>query len=569
MWLINARTLHLEDFYVKHTPPYAILSHTWGSKETSFAQLTSHAENGNKIDDDKIIQTCRLALEHGLEYAWVDTCCIDKRSSAELSEAINSMYRWYQQADICFVYLEDLPSDEAIEEGLGKCRWPTRGWTLQELIAPSNVKFYDSEWRLQGHKSDLQAPLARWTNLPGDLLLGRTPLEYYAVASRMSWASRRNTTRIEDVAYSLLGVFDVNMPLLYGEGEKAFQRLQEEIIKKKSDLSILGWAEEQDEKHELSAFPLTKLFARSPAAFRGIDNGLKEEISESTELSITQRGLIIINDEFPIMVNQCYVKESAGRRQIALEVRSARKGDRDALEWVYTPPLRIPLRQTTSSTFARSSNRVLPDKYIPGEQMHLSRFCLTLHPTESTVEHARKTRRRGIHVPEVVLPGHHVREVCPKSTWDVEDNIFLPARYKYMLSNVVAVMLEDTDRRDGVGFIVLIDRRLGSGVASCKICRYDFSDEDCGHETLAKLLFYNHNTESSPSWDDLETKVPEVSRMKHTIQVRKVDVVDNLTKNYSLHADVRYSTRASKVDLFGKEEDVSSLIIRKHFASYS
>jgi hypothetical protein len=160
---------------------------------------------------------------------------IDKRSCAELTEAINSMYKWYQNAQKCYVYLYDVPKKPWEDSD-----WFTRGWTLQELIAPSHLVFYDSNWTRLGTKEDLKSDISRLTGIPESVLLGLTPM-LVPVADKMSWASRRRTTRTEDMAYCLMGIFDVNMPLLYGEGPKAFKRLQEEIIRQNNTHTIFAW----------------------------------------------------------------------------------------------------------------------------------------------------------------------------------------------------------------------------------------------------------------------------------------------------------------------------------------
>ncbi|KAK2767968.1 het domain-containing protein [Colletotrichum kahawae] len=197
----------------------------------------------------KIRETCRLAARDGIKYAWVDTCCIDKSNSAELSEAINSMYSWYQRAKVCFAYLSDLCLSSSAPKStlapdlislLRGCRWFSRGWTLQELIAPASVLFYEKNWGLVGNKKDWDAMLSDVTGISPDTMAYYDPASY-SIAERMSWAATRETTREEDKAYSLLGIFDVNMPMLYGEGAKAFRRLQEEIIRTGYDVSIFAW----------------------------------------------------------------------------------------------------------------------------------------------------------------------------------------------------------------------------------------------------------------------------------------------------------------------------------------
>jgi hypothetical protein len=246
MWLIDTTTIVLKRADEKDilSTPYAILSHTWGEDEVTFEDMMEGHEKGKK-GYIKIVNTCRLAKERGIAYAWVDTCCVDKRSSAELAEAINSMFNWYKLSEVCFAHLEDLdihrgPQDDELD-GLSSCRWFTRGWTLQELIASRNLEFYDSKWNYRGTKAKLRSKISYITGIDVAVLENNAILETIPVAKRMSWAANRETTRIEDLAYCLLGIFGVHMPMLYGEGTKAFGRLQEEIIKETTDLSIFAW----------------------------------------------------------------------------------------------------------------------------------------------------------------------------------------------------------------------------------------------------------------------------------------------------------------------------------------
>ncbi|KAK1687671.1 heterokaryon incompatibility protein-domain-containing protein, partial [Colletotrichum godetiae] len=246
--LIDTETLQLKPFASSHAPAYAILSHTWiEDEEVSFQELRQIGEAPDhkalrKSGYEKIIATCREAKANGIDYAWIDTCCIDKTSSAELGEAINSMFRWYRDARVCYAFLSDWPAagdgGDSTDDALKDCRWFTRGWCLQELIAPKVLRFYDEKWIFRGHRSDFREAISRITRVDADVLGDCTLLESKPVARRMSWASKRTTTRIEDVAYCLIGIFDVNMPMLYGEGDRAFLRLQEEIIRRSNDISI-------------------------------------------------------------------------------------------------------------------------------------------------------------------------------------------------------------------------------------------------------------------------------------------------------------------------------------------
>ncbi|KAF1996314.1 hypothetical protein P154DRAFT_386480, partial [Amniculicola lignicola CBS 123094] len=170
--------------------------------------------------------------------------CIDKRSSAELQEAINSMYRWYQLSEICLVHLAGVfhsnATKNSFEELLSASKWKTRGWALQELIAPRQMIFYDDGWEeLATKRSGLQA-LSAVTGVP-QIVLETRDLSICSVAQKMSWAAGRSTTRVEDRAYSLMGLFDIHLPMLYGEGKKSFDRLQEEIMKVTGDDTLFAW----------------------------------------------------------------------------------------------------------------------------------------------------------------------------------------------------------------------------------------------------------------------------------------------------------------------------------------
>jgi len=263
MRLLNTKTLELKEFIEKPLQGYAILSHTWGEDEVVlYEDMKCRNDIKKKRGYRKIVKCCELALAAGYDWVWIDTCCIDKGSSAELSEAINSMFDWYKSSDICYVYLEDVDivgASDLTYQYFSRCRWVTRGWTLQELIAPEAMVFYSADWQACGTRQYHASTLERVTGVSASLLDGSwqqekfalvsSPLSKFSIAQRMSWAARRRTTRAEDVAYCLLGIFDVNIPLLYGEGEaKAFWRLQEEIMKKSSDHSLLSWKGEPSER---------------------------------------------------------------------------------------------------------------------------------------------------------------------------------------------------------------------------------------------------------------------------------------------------------------------------------
>ncbi|KAH0562469.1 hypothetical protein GP486_002843 [Trichoglossum hirsutum] len=226
-----------EDLFDDDIPQYAILSHTWGvdAEEVTFEDLTK-GTGKNKAGYQKIRFCGEQAARDDLQYFWVDTCCIDKSSNTELHDAINSMFRWFRNATKCYVYLSDV-SGPAFnsnnkfkqlpwESAFRKSRWFTRGWTLQELIAPESVEFFSGDWEKLGNKKSLEQHIHEISKIPIEALQG-TALSEFSVAERMSWAETRVTKRKEDKAYSLLGIFDISMALIYGEGEQnALRRLQ-------------------------------------------------------------------------------------------------------------------------------------------------------------------------------------------------------------------------------------------------------------------------------------------------------------------------------------------------------
>ena len=215
---------NLTDDLINNIPPYAILSHTWGEdhEEVSFNELMKGPRK-TKAGYKKLCFCAERATLDSLQHIWVDTCCIDKSNNTELSEAINSMFRWYRNAAKCYVYLPDVSTydlDQAElqprETAFRRSRWFTRGWTLQELISPSSVEFFCSKGIRLGDKKSLERQLHEITGIAIPALQG-TPLSEFSVEERMSWAEKRKTKREEDKAYSLLGLFNIHMPLIYGE----------------------------------------------------------------------------------------------------------------------------------------------------------------------------------------------------------------------------------------------------------------------------------------------------------------------------------------------------------------
>ncbi|TBU53873.1 hypothetical protein BD310DRAFT_887129 [Dichomitus squalens] len=290
MWLLSTKRAELHFFNGPEQVPggYAVLSHVWDQNEQSFQELRALQErcqghkNPRDLASEKVRQCCWIAEIHGYKWIWNDTCCIDKTSSAELSEAINSMFRYYSLAKICYAYLRDVPASpdpNQFQSDFCRSKWHTRGWTLQELLASKFVIFLTRYWQPFGSKLELAHLLEIATGIPYSVLTLQRGLGDVSIAQRMSWMAKRSTTRAEDAAYCLLGVFGIALPTLYGEGgNQAFQRLQEEIMRRYPDTSLFAWGSEWGNEpiyevnlsHEHDTDDMY-LFARSPNAFRDCD----------------------------------------------------------------------------------------------------------------------------------------------------------------------------------------------------------------------------------------------------------------------------------------------------------
>ena len=311
MRLLNTSTLQFKEFYDSRIPPYAILSHRWGDEEVTYKEWRKGtAPDG--AGTAKIRNFCRLAAERKLQWCWIDTCCIDKRSSAELTEAINSMWKWYENAKICMVHLSDVTLsheeqrslrvhgfDEVPwkEEKLRASSWFTRGWTLQELLAPTSVIFYYADWEMIAPLSEIIDQVSQISKIDKRLLEWVNPawgpsserhahrIRNLPVAERLSWMAARSTTREEDMSYCLLGLFNVNMPLLYGEGGvKAFKRLQIEIMSASDDESLFAWWDDD--------LTYTGMLAPTPRYFAQSADVLCWRTDRSP-YALTQKGLMI------------------------------------------------------------------------------------------------------------------------------------------------------------------------------------------------------------------------------------------------------------------------------------
>jgi hypothetical protein len=239
--------------------PYAILSHTWGAdhEEVTYKDLLEGTGKG-KRGYDKLTFCKEQATKDGLRHFWIDTCCINKSSEPELSEAIRSMFKWYLSASKCYVYLSDVSSTGCVQDSVAfpDSRWFTRGWTLQELLAPNYVQFFSKEGVLLGDKHSRVEEISEITNIPTEALT-RLSLSEYSIEERMGWARGRKTTREEDQVYSLLGIFEIHIPIMYGEGEDHARKRMKRAIEESSEGPVDSSnskliAEEMDRRKKLS-----------------------------------------------------------------------------------------------------------------------------------------------------------------------------------------------------------------------------------------------------------------------------------------------------------------------------
>ena len=322
MWLLSTNRVKLHFFPSPEVVPggYAILSHVWDAQENTFQDIEAlHAEpiktskwfsrplkRRNTVArpvGSKIRESCSIAKRQGWKWIWIDTCCIDKTSNAELSEAVNSMYRYYSLSGACYAFLSDVPMlDVSGEESgtsirtsiFGRSRWHTRGWTLMELLSPRRLIFVSSTWKVLGDRHTLAPILSSITGIAQSVLRLEEDFSTVSIADRMSWAARRDTTRPEDEAYCLMGLFGVNMPTIYGEGaRRAFYRLQEEIMKTSADPSLFAWGPSGEFNYNFfrtrSSYDYQYLLAPSPQYF-SLTKG-------SVELSVSIVSFIAARDE--------------------------------------------------------------------------------------------------------------------------------------------------------------------------------------------------------------------------------------------------------------------------------
>lgn len=488
MWLLDTLTERLApaQFYEPNLPEYAILSHTWGDEEVSFQNMANTGDFQKKRGWRKIHKTCAFARASRIKYAWVDTCCIDKTSSAELSEAINSMFHWYSKAKICYVYLEDFspPLAMTTEPWLKECRWFTRGWTLQELIAPKNVIFYNKNWAYFGTKDQLCPHLSRITGIPARLLQDPNTLGEFSAAAKMSWAANRTTTRIEDMAYCLLGLFDINMPLLYGERGKAFIRLQEEIVRNGIDSTLLAW--EPATGQEGSAVSLNP-FAPSPASF------LRTGDVEQGDMFLTGWSAIPGGLQLATYV---WTVPSPGTR---LAKHYCYIGTRTNPKDKINSEVCIVLKMVGPDLYVRSAENICTPPEDDGTCYMKSGRGFTIAKTKAL--HASPS-----HYTITLSAGLIVRRAVPAGHWDENQRML----YTPVTSNtnvlLVRAKIAGADPEDL--FVLIHEQRASRDLQLFLFSKADYPGP------AGKVMGQVHST--GISWENLLDEIPEVKDMSNT-----------------------------------------------------
>lgn len=443
---VDGGQLSLVEFTGTHIPRYAILSHTWGhdSEEVTYNDII-HNTGHDKIGYRKISFCGIQALKDGLQYFWVDTCCIDKRSSAELTESINSMFQWYERAAVCYVTLEDLDPGCVLARELEHCRWFERGWTLQELLAPKHVQFYDNTWSYIGNRVSLLGLISQITGIATEFI-GSDTLVSASVATKMSWASQRETTRIEDRAYSLLGIFDVNMPLIYGEGTKAFRRLQEEVIKRNNDLTIFAWEREVE-----FGPPLISPIATSPRLFMQ-SSDISQYTADFAEFSITNKGLLLSND-IPLRSINTVTHDDCSVIMYLVYLGLGRR----SIIGIY-------LRKIGPNLFCRDAYHPLInfEEVDTATRMYEVRETYVLLDIAPALGAALKYRSQGIHVPFDSC--FDLRHAYPQMLWDETDRMYLrPKRFVWADYPMVLVMEFKLTLHHGTIWLAVLCHHLSHG----------------------------------------------------------------------------------------------------------
>ncbi|KAI0114616.1 HET-domain-containing protein [Hypoxylon sp. NC0597] len=420
MRLINCSTLQMKEFFEDELPRYAILSHTWGEEEVSYLDFRNESLREGKRGFKKIKEFCARAAESQYEWAWIDTCCIDKTSSSDLSEAINSMFRWYHMSDSCFAYLSDVDGPSVVEDessDFRTSRWFRRGWTLQELLAPRRVLFYNKSWSRVGSRGSLCQIICEITNIPVEILeesfsedvqytLRRVPF-----AQRISWASNRQTSRKEDGAYCLLGLLNINMPLLYGEGDRAFVRLQEEFIRSTYDHTVLAWGFGIPYSHLPEVRVLSGSLRLPPVSLSCLTHSPLAFAEWNEDISTITRGNHYLQTNLGIYIELPIISLTENGRNYGLALLDCGVMDKESPE-IMALPLEL-ARREGSTILAYRAQGIVPFLTPTQNNWSVYKLPVYLSSTRSYVRNFDSEFSAKIYLGHLLKIGYYIADFFP------------------------------------------------------------------------------------------------------------------------------------------------------------
>nr|POE72713.1 vegetative incompatibility protein het-e-1 [Quercus suber] len=367
MRLLNVDTFTFTDFFAVQPPPYAIVSHRWLSGTEAMWEDVQERKNVDKAGYQKVqgfvkYMKSQIPL---VKWLWIDTCCIKQHADRELSEAINSMFRWYRNAEVCLAYLGDVPSADDVPT-FERSVWFKRGWTLQELLAPSVVIFLSKDWKVIGHKGrsgygrngtavetgpSLEGRIAKITKIPEAILRNYEESISLSSEEKMAWIAGRDTLRGEDLSYCLLGILDVSMNIRYGDGqERTRARLMAKVSKRRK-LNATTTEDQYRIPFSLKGLPFTDFFAPREADMQHLTSFFGSAATAQRQRVFVVHGM-----------------GGTGKTQLCAEFVRTQREQFSAVFWL-DGSSRDALHQSIASAALRLPNTAPPSTQTPGARV--------------------------------------------------------------------------------------------------------------------------------------------------------------------------------------------------------
>ncbi|KAI6080838.1 heterokaryon incompatibility protein-domain-containing protein [Hypoxylon rubiginosum] len=526
---------------------YVTLSHCWGRPDGNNAWI--HDDQEYTYQDalaslpsmrkpagfGKIIRTCELARKAKIKYVWIDTCCLDQANISEVAHGINSMFEWYRKSSFCVVYLADVTWTPSINRNdlrrqLSNSRWFERAWTLQELIAPKEVRFYNRDWNYIDSKTGLADEIYTITHIDYRILRGTSACSMCSIAHRMSWAANRKASKPEDLAYSLLGIFNVHLPMIYGEGlRSAFHRLQQAITMTTSELSIFGWSARNFPNNNIS-----NIFANSPADFAS-SHDLIGNIPEK-HYELTNKGVLIT-----YILRKVRFEERDRRYYrlfLPIGYRTASGGQPDVIG--------IFLRKIDNEVFMRADAGP-PKRYTHDEYQKFSKTPMQKFYIVSSLDDYHS--RMSVNEDAIFIPQNKNIEIikaAPEAAWDHERGMLFSRPFDESATGVLLKISPNGFPGEKVKVVVLFDRK--ESPPRCQVIKMA---EDPEFQAFISFLF---GSGERVRWDAipayykrLEKEWPsqaEVDAKDNSFQVTATLSKDQRDNSYHLNieTDVIYIT---------------------------